>query len=282
MATKGLKYPVYALYSGGTYSGGAVLGKAMTASAKYTFDDAKLYADDALTETDKKFLSGLLTIGVDDIGYANRAGLLGHTAVAAPGAGFIGAAADEAPYVGFGFYGAASGGKFKAFWYHKVQFAEPSDELATKGEKTEFKTPTLEGSLMKDDSGNWIEVQEFSTEGDAIAFLNGKVGLPVSASGGLTALSMTGTGGTLSPAFGVAVRYYTFGGLTGTSLTVTATAAAHTIKLYVDGVLSQTLTSGSASAAIAMAAIGTKKLTIVAYEAGKSSQTTEIVVVKTA
>ena len=64
MATKGLKYPVYALYSDSGYSGGAVLGKAMTAAAKYSFDDAKLFADDALTETDKKFVSGTLTIGI--------------------------------------------------------------------------------------------------------------------------------------------------------------------------------------------------------------------------
>lgn len=282
MATKGLKYPVFAIYSGGAYSGGAVLGYAMTAAAKYNADSAAVYGDDALRETDKRFLGGTLTVGITGLSVANRMALLGHSASTAPATGFVGAETDEPPYVGFGFYGAASGGIFKAFWYHKVQFAEPSDELATRGEKTEFKTPTLEGALMKDNNGKWIEVQEFSVEGDAIAWLNGKVGLPVSASSGLSALSLTGTGGTLSPSFGAAVRYYTFGGLTGTSFTVTATAASHTIKLYVDGVFSQNLTSGTASAAISMAATGTKKLAIVAYEANKTAQTTEIVVVKTA
>ena len=52
--------------------------------------------------------------------------------------------------------------------------------------------------------------------------------------------------------------------------------------MYVDGVFVQSLTSGSASAAVAMSAVGTKKVTIVAYESGMASQTTEIIVVKTA
>lgn len=282
MATKGLKYPVYAQYDDSTgsvvYSNGAVLGQALTASAKYNAGDAKLYANDTLVESDKSFTGGTLTIGVYAMTLASRALLLGHTATTG---GFAGNTADAAPYVGFGFYGAKTGSKWVAFWYHKVQFGEPADELETKGEKTAYKTPTLEGELMQDVAGAWIDVEEFSTEADAIAWLNGKAGLPLSESAGLSNLAMSGTGGTLSPSFGAAVRYYTFGGVTGASVTVTATAASHTLKLYVDGVFSQNLTSGSASSAIAMS-IGTKKLTITAQEAGKTTQTTEIIVVKTA
>ena len=99
------------------------------------------------------------------------------------------------------------------------------------------------------------------------------------ASGGLTALSLAGTGGTLAPAFGASTRSYAFTGVTATSVTVTATAASHTLWLYVDGTFTQALTSASASSAIAMS-IGTKKLTIVAFESGKTRQVTEIVVEK--
>lgn len=112
--------------------------------------------------------------------------------------------------------------------------------------------------------------------------VTGTPSLGISASTGLSALSLTGAGGAISPAFGAAVRYYTFGGVTATSVTVTPTAATHTIKLYVDGTYVQDIISGQASAAISVTINVGKKLTLVAYQAGKAQQITEIIVVKTA
>lgn len=112
--------------------------------------------------------------------------------------------------------------------------------------------------------------------------VSGKPSLGLTASGGLTALSLTGIGGSLTPTFANDKYYYSFSGVTATSVTVTATAASYTLALYIDGVFSQWLTSGSASASIAMAAVGSKKLTIVASEAGKTQKIYEVVVVKTA
>jgi hypothetical protein len=100
----------------------------------------------------------------------------------------------------------------------------------------------------------------------------------LTASGGLTALSLTGTGGTLSPAFAVGERSYAFYDVTATSFTVTATAAAHTLKLFVDGTYVQDLTSASASSAISISAGESKKVTILAYESGKTRQVTDIIV----
>ena len=122
---------------------------------------------------------------------------------------------------------------------------------------------------------------------DGISFeatikVSGKPSLGLTASGGLTALALTGAGGALTPTFANDKYYYSFSGVTATSVTVTATAASHTLALYIDGVFSQWLTSASASLAIAMAAVGSKKLTIVAYEAGKTQKLYEIIVVKTA
>lgn len=120
---------------------------------------------------------------------------------------------------------------------------------------------------------------------DGISFeatikVSGHPSLGVTASTGLSALSLTGTGGTLTPSFSNGTYYYSFSGVTATSVTVTATAASHTLELYVDGVYTQALTSGSASSAISMSAIGSKKLTILARESGKTTKTYEIVVVK--
>jgi predicted secreted protein len=119
---------------------------------------------------------------------------------------------------------------------------------------------------------------------DAVSFeasikVTGAPSLGLTASAGLSALALTGTGGTISPAFNNGIYSYAFSGVTAASVTVTATAASHSLALYVDGVFNQNLTSGSASTAIAMA-IGSKKFTILANESGKTQKVYEIVVVK--
>jgi len=115
---------------------------------------------------------------------------------------------------------------------------------------------------------------------EATIKISGKPALGLTASAGLSALSASGTGGTLTPSFNNGIYLYSFTGLTATSFTVTATAASHTLSLYVDGVFNQTLTSASASSAIAMAAVGSKKITILAQESGKVAKTYEITAVK--
>ena len=116
---------------------------------------------------------------------------------------------------------------------------------------------------------------------EATIRVSGEPSLNIGASTGLSGLSLTGTGGTLSPTFANGVYYYTFGGVSANSVTVTATAANHTMKLYVDGVYSQDLTSGAASSAISLTTGVGKKLTIVAQESGKASVAYEVIVVKT-
>jgi hypothetical protein len=120
---------------------------------------------------------------------------------------------------------------------------------------------------------------------DGISFeatikVSGKPSLGLTPSGGLTTLALTGAGGALTPAFANGIYSYAYSGLTAASVTVTATAANHNLALYVDGVFNQNLTSGSASAAIAMLAIGSKMLSILANESGKTQKIYEVVVIK--
>lgn len=287
MKKVGLKYPVCALYDDSTgtpiYTGGIVMGKAMKVGLKWDKNDANIYADDALDDLDQSITGGTESLEINELIHETQAMLLGHTI---SGSGeLVVNENDVAPYLGHGFYGKVKRNgvyKYRAVWLKKIQFSEPDDETETQGEKRAFQTPTIEGKIMKDIKGDFKEEKVFDYESDAIAYLNEKANIPVSASAGLSALTLSGTGGTLSPTFSTSNRYYTFGGLTGTSFTVTATAANHIIQLYVNDVLAQILTSGVASNAISMATVGTKKVKIIAYEIGKSSQTTEIIVVKTA
>ncbi|MCP8969724.1 phage tail tube protein [Ectobacillus ponti] len=117
---------------------------------------------------------------------------------------------------------------------------------------------------------------------DATLKVTGQPSLGLTSSAGLSALSLSGTGGSLTPAFANGTSLYSYSGVTGTSVTVTATGANQTIALYVDGVFNQNLTSGTASSAITLSGIGVRKLTIVAAEAAKAPRVYEINVAKTA
>lgn len=119
---------------------------------------------------------------------------------------------------------------------------------------------------------------------DAIALeatirVSGKPTLNRDASAGLSDLTLTGADGTLAPAFASDNYYYVFDGVSSDSVTVTATGADQTIKLYVDGTYQEDLESGTASSAIPLLGVDTRKLTIIANETGKAPVTYEVIVI---
>jgi predicted secreted protein len=116
---------------------------------------------------------------------------------------------------------------------------------------------------------------------EATVKVSGKPSLSTTASAGLSGLSLTGLGGTLSPTFANTNYSYSYGGVSASSVTITATAAAHTLKLYIDDEYSQDLTSGSASASIPLTLNVGKKLTVIAWEDSKTPVIYEVVAIKT-
>lgn len=292
MAYIGLKHPVFApiatepANSLPTYGTGLVVGMAIAADVSIELSDAKLAADDTIAEIENGFVSGTISMGVDDVSDAVLKAWLGLQEASLGGEATLRSAATyDSPEGGFGYYRVrkkAGVRSFRAYWYHKTKWGIPGENAATKPDGSiEWQTPTIEGEIMTalDTAASWRDEATFDAEADAIAWLDGLAGVPTEVSTGLSGLELTGTGGTLSPTFSAAVRYYTFGGVTAEGVTVKATAADHVLKLYVDGVFSQNLTSGQASASIPMP-VGTKKLTITAQELGKTVQTTEIIVEK--
>lgn len=116
---------------------------------------------------------------------------------------------------------------------------------------------------------------------EATIKVSGKPVLATTASAGLSGLSLTGAGGTLSPTFATGKYSYIFDGVSATSVTVTATAANHALKLYIDGVFREDLSSASASSSISLVLNTAKKLSIVAQESGKTPLVYEVIVLKT-
>jgi predicted secreted protein len=177
-----------------------------------------------------------------------------------------------------------------------VGFFNPSDTLGQMALYNAFQTGTIDSYTILFPSSfgaSWTftgGVIGFKTTGvevdGAIGFeatikISGAPSLGTTASAGLSALSLTGTGGAISPAFANGNYSYTFSGVSATSVTITATAASHTLKLYIDGVYSQDLVSASPSASIPLTLNIGKKLTILANETGKTQKVYEVVVVKT-
>lgn len=157
-----------------TYAGATKLAKAISATFEPTVSDATLYADDAIAERDAGVTGGSLTLGIDRYDLATAAALLGHT-VSEEGV-MTSNVNDVAPYVGLGRVvtlmqdGAY---KYRAVFFPKVKFQEPSSDNTTKGETTEFGTYEIAGTVIPPVDGNWRQEQIFDTEAAAVAYLTG-------------------------------------------------------------------------------------------------------------
>lgn len=117
-------------------------------------------------------------------------------------------------------------------------------------------------------------------EFEATLKVSGKPDLAVVASAGISAATFVKTDGAteltalaVTPVFTIGTFIYGITFTTENGFKPKITAAAHTIKLFVDGAYSENLTSGSAGSLIAIGAAATKKLDVVVFEAGKSPKT---------
>lgn len=191
MAHIGMKYPVAAPWKeGNTYDAGYVVGKAISFTGTPNKNDTTLYADDGAAETDLSVRDWGTSLSTDDLSLKVQADLLGHTYKEAAGMGDAATPEeieigtdDVAPYVGMGFYKRRRKNNitsFTAIWLYKVQNSEPTENAETKGESTNFQTPTIEGKAfpveIKDEDGNVkMSIGKrliFSTEAAAKAWLD--------------------------------------------------------------------------------------------------------------
>lgn len=171
------RYSVLTEGSDGTpsYAGAETPAKAISCNVSITNNEAKLYADDVLAESDTSFQSGTCTIGIDDEDQTTMATLLGHTVDTQTGV-MVRNSNDTAPYVGFGriIKKMVSGViKWKVEFLYKVKFAEPTQENTTQGENLEFGTSTIEGQISTLADGRWSETKTFATKAEALTFLEG-------------------------------------------------------------------------------------------------------------
>lgn len=160
-----------------TYDGAKSFSKAVSCSVSITNNSAKLYADDALAESDTSFQSGTVTLGVDDNREATFADILGHSIDASGEVTYN--TNDVAPWVALGRIVVKMVNNvklYKAMILYKVKFAEPSEDENTQGESLEFSTPSIEGTIAQLANGKWKTAKTFSTKAEALAFIQSVFG----------------------------------------------------------------------------------------------------------
>jgi len=205
MAKIGLKNFVYGILTEqtdgtATYGEAKKPAKAISCNVSISNNDAKLYADDALAESDTTFQSGTVTMGIDDEDDITLATLLGHQIVDGE---MVRNAMDIAPYVGLGrivtkIVGGAY--KYKVEFLKKVKFSEPSQENNTKGESVEFGTSELEGIVSALANGDWSATQTFDTMAEAQDYLDSFFGAGTSATVSFDTTTNGGSGAIASVA----------------------------------------------------------------------------------
>lgn len=193
MATIGVSKPYYGKYVNTdgviTYEDGGIFAKAIEFSATIdSGDDNNLYADNAIAESDRSFGSGSISVTTDEISQTAAAAILGITANTIT----VGAEEDVSelvydddmtvPDLGFGIIikKKVSGAyKYRAVFFHKIKFNIPEDAATTQGESIEWQTPTIEGTIMRDDAAKhgWKSEVTVDTEALAEAYIKQKLGI---------------------------------------------------------------------------------------------------------
>jgi phi13 family phage major tail protein len=165
-----------------TYDGAKNLGKAVSCTVDITNNEATLYGDDAIAESDTTFASGSITLGVTNDDDTIFAPLLGHTLDSETGE-VIKTSADTAPWVGIGRIVTKMVNAvyvYKVEFLYKVKFSEPSRDENTRGESIEFATPSIDGVIatLEDERGTWGKSKTFNTKSDALTYLQGLLAAP--------------------------------------------------------------------------------------------------------
>lgn len=159
-----------------SYAGALTPAKAISCNVSINNNDASLYADDSLAESDTSFNNGTVTIGIDKADDTTMADLLGHTVTDGE---LVRKTTDVAPYVGLGRVITEMINnvlKYRVEILYKCKFSEPSQEDTTKGESVEFNTYEIEGTVNALANGEWSKSKVFTTKADAISYLEGVFG----------------------------------------------------------------------------------------------------------
>lgn len=144
------------------------------------FNNAELYANDGLAESDYSFKKGVLTVTIADDEDKLMALIFGNNMIETDEVSNN--INDMAPFMGFGHIIPKSVNnkrKYKAEFFPKIKFSKITHDDKTRGESVEFGTTSLEATVFPLDEvinglpkGTWEKHQTFDTLEDAEAYLD--------------------------------------------------------------------------------------------------------------
>ena len=144
------------------------------------FNNAELYANDGLAESDYSFKKGVLTVTIADDEDKLMALIFGNNMIETDEVSNN--INDMAPFMGFGHIIPKSVNnkrKYKAEFFPKIKFSKITHDDKTRGESVEFGTTSLEATVFPLDEvinglpkGTWEKHQTFDTLEDAETYLD--------------------------------------------------------------------------------------------------------------
>ena len=123
------------------------VAKLISAKMKIDTADGTMYGDDGVDTIINEFSKGTLTLNTTDMSDEDYADFVGAKVDPVTGIMYSNKS-DNPPYFAVGFRAKKPFGKYRYLWLLKVQFKVPDEEFTTKGEKIEFKSPTIEGTFI--------------------------------------------------------------------------------------------------------------------------------------
>lgn len=181
MATKGLSTFLYATLDekAGTYGTVAKLAGAITFKETLNKSSDPVYADNVKKWEDTSVTGGKLALGVDDddpkifaplLGRKTRKVIVGEAEEEV----YVGNSADIAEPVGFGlieFGRNESGNYYQLNFYPKVTFAPYDKDGETKKENSNYKMPSVEGTIYNRVNGDYKYENRNTSLVDAVKVL---------------------------------------------------------------------------------------------------------------
>lgn len=174
-----------------TYRSGGVIAKAIEANIEIeAASDNELRADNGVAENDNQFNGGSIELGTDDLSQEVSKAILGIKEQMIEAIEGIDESVSElifdddqeTPYLGIGVIIKKKHGgviKWRAVVLTKVMFGVPADAAKTQGKEIEWQTPTLKGTIMRDDTAKhmWKREATFSTEENAVKYIKHRLNI---------------------------------------------------------------------------------------------------------
>ena len=159
----------------------ASCGHAVSVNITPTWAEGQNYGDDMQVDTDNEFVSASVALSTTNVPASFHETMFGNTVTASEGStNIVHNKDDEAPYVGVGFIGVEKVDGVRSYvasFLTKAKFKEPDCQLNTKTNSITYSNPSINGTALAEDDGDWKIDEICETEAAAIEWLEDQFGV---------------------------------------------------------------------------------------------------------